>query len=235
MKAIDLIKLVGMAALVGACGTDLGTSDKDDTDTDLGGDSAGETDVGDTDDTDDTTPLAWDDSFWSPDWKSFVDCSDGSVTLSGESTRWGGDAQVYIAQTADFGDARGWDEVHTLAETTHSTNESGFTDYERTLTTGATLDGDDMQTEDVSTLFTCGADTNPPNDTPDIGTLDPNDDNFEVTFAVAVWAPGDDATTDDPADCVVFGNDADGLIADPGGHERPNAPDWLTDANCRTL
>jgi hypothetical protein len=207
MKA-QLFWTVGIAALVAACDTDLGGKDNE-----TGGGETGETD------TDNVTPeaLAWADSV---DLASFVSCDGGTVTFSAETTRWGGDVELYLSQTAYFGDARGWDENHTMEEVDHSSSEDGYSKYERTLTTGATLDD---QTEDVSTLWKCSGDS---------AIINPDNARFEVTFAVAVWGP-DEGTSGAPADCLVLGQDPDYLLTDPSANDQPNVPGWLTDTNCR--
>lgn len=219
------------SCVAGADTDDLGVdTDDDDDDTDTIDDTdVGDTDVVDTDVVESQDPT-WNSAAWANGWPDFIDCNGGTVTLRAETRHWGGNVMLYMTQTDSYGAYIAWEEVHTLDETSASAGNGplGFSVFERTLATGARVD---QQAPDVSTLWGCG--TVQP-------TLNPTAANFEVAFAIAVWAPGQ-STGQGPMDCVYFGHNADELIHDryTGGTGSQgsgrNPPTWASSVSCTRI
>lgn len=223
MRSFNLF--VGALALTAACGN-FGGDDDDDTglDTDTGADTDVDTDTDEETDIVDVTP-EWNTALWNAGWTDAIDCGEGEFTIELETLNWGFDAALYVSQTKFYGAFAAWDELHTLEETSGSdaNDGEGFTVFERTLTLDASIS---EQTADESTLFGC-ADIEPGSDA-------------QVTFAAAVWAEGDDSSSDDPADCIVFGQDPEELLADgytggTGDGADRSLPGWFNDTNCRIV
>lgn len=232
MKLSSSLWILSLATLA-ACGLGNGNTDDDDTGLDTDTADTDDTTETDTDETDivDVTP-EWNEAAWSTGWEDFVDCSQsGEVTFSAETKNWGFDAALYLSQTRFYGAFSAWDELHTLDEESASGNNDGegFSVFERTLTTGATTGN---QTADTSTLFKCS---------PGTPSLDPSDSgNFQVSFALAVWGENDDSSTDDPTDCIVFGQDAqelldNGYTGGTGSGAGRTLPAWFNATNCRIV
>lgn len=225
---MNLFRFALIAAFAAGCTS--GTSSKDD-DTDTGAivdtDTDADTDVVDTDETDvvaDVTPT-FNEGAFTTDWTDFIDCdTNNEVSFEIELNNWGFDTEMYMAATR-FTTAGSWDEVHTLEEDTAgrstANDGNGFSVFGRTLTTGASVGS---QTPDGSTIWKC-------NSAPSLNPSSTAD--FQVSWALAVWAEGDDSATDAPSDCIVFGQDPEELRTNPSGDGR-TPPSWLG-TTCRDI
>lgn len=224
MKTLNTTLWLSALLSASACGLGPGTDDDE-----TGLETGEETD--DTDETDDTTPVdvtpEWNEDAWANGPSDFVDCSGGSVTFSAETKNWGFDVALYMSMTRFYGEYAAWEENHTLDEESASANNDGegYSVFERTLSTDAALDD---QTGDVSTLFGCA-------------DLDPsNTENAQVSYALAVWGEDDDSSSDDPADCIVFGQDPqelldNGYTGGTGDGADRTLPSWFNATNCRIV
>jgi hypothetical protein len=215
MKLAHLLALTMPLALL-ACTDGNGTDNKD-TDTDADSD----TEVMDTDTMDTDVPdppeLAWDISGWTGGYADAINCADDNLLLQLRTQRWGYDAEVYLGDTR-FDPP--WQEAgHLMTETDTSgsdydvmTGVAGYSVFELDLDNVDTI-GEVMPGE--TTLFGCD-------------DLDPAETNFSITYAAVVYDSGGAV-----ADCIVFGHDADGLIAGTVAGLTP--PSWLTAGNCTAV
>lgn len=189
----------------------LACSDGGDTDTDTNTDPTDTgADTGDTGDTPvDTTPVLESDKAAD----AVLLCTDGETfQLQVRADGIGYDPQLYIADTRFTKD---YDEVHNMT-VTESSVEDNFSIFEADLTPNAN-DASGLNYEDgVKTTFKCEA-------------LDPASSEFGVTFAVRVDA--DEGTG--PADCIVFGHDANAILTDAASFGSLSIPEWLNSDNCR--
>ncbi len=189
-------------------------------DTDDGGPSV------DTDDTDDTDTLApapgpprFNGAAMVPDWSGAIalNCAANQMTITVETTNWGYDAELYMADTRFTQD---YDEVHTLDDINPALNGSRSV-FSRTLSTNAAFSA---VVPDVSSLFKCDAGAGSGSHF----KVTQSGGNFMVTYALLVRDVNGSV-----ADCVVFGHNPTLLRTGPIPPDLV-PPAWVR-ASCRDL
>lgn len=212
MKTFHIAALFGAASLL-AIGTACDGGKDGGTDCETGTDCTTDTDSGlvvdDTDTTDVGGPPTFDISAWtSLADPIMVDAGAGTVTIQVRTTNWGYTPELYIADSRFTKD---YDELHTMTETDASDTSSGYSIFERTLSTGAAYPGE----ADVSTVFEA-------NDFDSTGAA-----NFSVGIAVAVKDIDGNI-----ADCIVFGYDPQVLLDGDLSGAAVSIPSWLNATDC---
>lgn len=213
MKTFHIAALFGAASLL-AIGTACDGGKDGNTDCETGTDCTTDTDSGLVVDDTDTTDVGGPPTFDTTAWTSLadaimVDAGAGEVTIQVRTTNWGYTPELYIADSRFTKD---YDELHTMIETDRSDTSSGFSIFERTLSTGAAFASAEA---DVNSVF----------ESADFDST--NGADFSVGVAVAVYDIDGNI-----ADCIVFGYDPQVLLDGDLSGAAVSIPSWLNATDC---